>query len=75
MNSDLIGMYFLSLIVMTIVSIVMYIWIAVPMYLGIGYLLKAAEETMTFDDHNMDAPSLDSGVTVERVYRNSDLDF
>ncbi len=75
MRPELVLTYVLSVIVMSIVSVIMYIWIAVPMYLGIGHLLKAAEETMTFDDHNMDAPSLDSGVTVERVYRNSDLDF
>lgn len=75
MNPELILAYIAGVIVMSVVSIIMYIWIAVPMYLGIGYLLKAAEETMTFDEHNMDDPSLDSGVTAERVYRNDDLDF
>ena len=75
MKPELVLTYVFAVIVMSIVSVIMYIWIAVPLYLGIGYLLKAAEETMTLDEDNMDAPSLDSGVTVERVYRNSDLDF
>lgn len=75
LNPELLLAYLLATLVMGFVSILMFVWFAVPMYLGIGYLVKAAEESMTFDEYSMDAPSLDNGITVDRVYRNDDLDF
>jgi riboflavin transporter FmnP len=72
---ELIVGYFLATIVMSFFSILMYIWVAVPLYLGIGYLVKSIEESMIFDEYSVDAPSLDGGITADRVYRNDDLDF
>ncbi len=75
LNPELILAYIISTLVVSFVSVVMYIWVAVPLYLGIGYLVKSIEEPMTFDVHSMEATSIDDGITVDRVYRNDDLDF
>jgi hypothetical protein len=72
---ELIFFYILGTILMSLVSIISYVWFAVPMYLGIGYLIKSMEESMSFDENDLDAPSLDTGITNDRVYRNNDLDF
>lgn len=42
-------MYLGSTLVMSFFSILMFIWIAVPMYLGIGFLLKSIEKNGVFD--------------------------
>ncbi len=43
-NWEIVGAYFIITLVVSIVSVLMFVWIAVPMYVGVGYLLMYFEK-------------------------------
>lgn len=43
-NLDLFGAYIGATLIVSFVSIIMFVWIAVPMYLGIGHIVKSMEK-------------------------------
>lgn len=49
MNAEIFFLYLFFTLAMSFFSILMYVWIAVPMYLGIGFLIRAIEKNVTFD--------------------------
>ncbi len=43
-DPSLFGAYIISTLVVGVISIIMFIWVAVPMYIGIGHILKSTEK-------------------------------
>lgn len=59
-SADLAGIYVVSFLFIGFVSIIMFVWIAVPMYLGVGYLQQSMEKNLSIHDHIDDKLILDS---------------
>lgn len=59
-NLDSAGIYLGSILIFGIVSIVFFVWIAVPMYVGVGHILKTVEKNVYLKDHLDVKPILDS---------------
>ena len=56
---EIVGTYLVATLVVGLISLVMFVWIAVPMYVGVGYLLKSMEggkndRQRAFDDSILD---------------------
>lgn len=62
-NAEIFFMYFFFTLGLSFFSILMYIWVAVPLYVGVGFLLKKIEGNMTFDYEGIDSSMLDQAQT------------
>lgn len=58
-NVELLGTYFGMVLFMGFVSIIMFVWIAVPLYLGVGHLVKSMESNLDISTHTFNDAILD----------------
>ena len=49
LSSEMFMSYIASTFVVGIISIILFVWIAVPMYMGVGHILKSLEKDIPFD--------------------------
>ena len=49
LDSELVLMYLASIFIMGLISNIFFVWIAVPMYIGIGYIQKSIEKDLPVD--------------------------
>lgn len=59
-DGEIVAWYFASILIVGIISIIMFVWIAIPMYMGIGYIQKAMENDISTDMLIDDESILDS---------------
>ncbi|MFK7784290.1 MAG: hypothetical protein AB8B56_04190 [Crocinitomicaceae bacterium] len=67
-DPQIIGTYLFMTFILGIVSLVMFVWIAVPLYMGVGHLLKSIEGEDYHQRKALDDSLLDDG------FLSSDLD-
>lgn len=59
MSADVIGRYIFGIFFGGGVSLCMFVWIAVPMYIGVGYIQKNFEKDLYFDDESFNDSLID----------------
>lgn len=59
---ELIGTYIFATLILGFVSLIMFVWIAVPMYVGVGHILKAMEDGQYDQQRVQDEFILDDGL-------------
>lgn len=62
LSLEIIGTYILLILVIGGISLLMFVWIAVPMYIGVGHLLKSMENGEYEDDKILNESILDDGL-------------
>ncbi len=65
---EVFGTWIVLTLVFGLISLIMFVWIAVPMYIGVGYLLKSMEDGQYDEPKILDESILDDGLLI------SDLD-
>lgn len=75
LSPEVFAVYLGSILLFSFFSLIMFIWISVPLYLGIGYVMKSTEESMQFDEFNSDEVILDEVISKRQMKLNDDLDF
>ena len=72
-SAEIFGMWIGMTLFMGLVSLVMFIWIAISMYIGVGYIQKSFEKVLDFDQHTIDDSILDDDSTQSEIKPSSRL--
>ena len=72
---DMLGIYIGTVIFVTIFSLLMFVWIAVPMYIGVGYIQKNFEKELYFNDDKPDESLLNDDFAQSEIKAGSRLEL
>lgn len=60
LNGELVATFIAAVFGLGLISIIFFVWIAVPMYIGVGYIQKSVEKHLHADEHIEEESLLDS---------------
>lgn len=75
LSSDTIVMYLFGIVAGGTVSFVMFVWVAVPMYIGVGYIQKKLEKELYFNDDKPDESLLNDDLAQSEIKVASRLEL